>query len=121
MGVRSLSGWVRSTMRTSPVARASIRFASAVVGTGCSLVVSMAAEGLLEPVRADVGIDLGVDDHGAAGVVEPRPQELEVGDAAGCDALAARGAGEGGEVGVGELGQVDGVAHRAEVVDLGSV
>jgi hypothetical protein len=81
-----------------PVARASIRFASAVVGTDCSSVVSLGAEGFLEPFRADVGIDLGVDDHRAVAPLQPGAQELEVGDAARGDALAAGGARERSEV-----------------------
>ena len=67
--------------------------------------------------RRCVGIDLGVDQTGrvvAGGA--PRSQSLERGqvlDRADHDALGADGPGHRGEVGVGELRQVDRVAHAA--------
>ena len=76
-GVRSLSGWVRSTTRTSPEASARDE-----IGEQGMRLISVAAEGLLEPFGADVGVDLRVEHQRAVAVREPVAHAVEVLDAA---------------------------------------
>src|SRR5262245_41541142 len=102
--------------RTAPDARPDARSASTVM-----VVLLSSSEGLLEPFRADVGVDLGVDHQWAVAAPQPRADAFEVVDPADRQAVAARGLREGLEVAVGELGEVDGLALRPEVVDLGAV
>src|SRR5262245_6716098 len=107
-GVVSLSGCVRSTTRTEPSVSAA---ASCSVATKC----------LLQPFGTDVGVDFGVQDERAVALGEPLAHVLQIGGAAGGDAAAAGGFGERGEVRGRELRELDGDAHRAEVVDLRAV
>ena len=66
-------------------------------------------------------VDLGVEHEGPSGAASQsrRPSRSSSERAVRPWQPAARA--ERGEVGVGELGEVDGLAHRAEVVDLGAV
>ena len=80
----------------------------AVVDMGSSGRWRVSAEGLLEPFRDDVGVDLRVDEQRPVAALEPRGDGLEVRERADDDALGAGAAGDRGEVGVGELDGLDG-------------
>src|SRR5262245_24323583 len=114
-GVFSLSGCVRSTTRTAPDARAARTSSRGLVDvamaepypppTAVAPPASVAAEGLLEPLGDDVGVDLRVDHQRAVALLRPLAHRGQVGRAARGHADAARGDGERGEVGVGELSE----------------
>src|SRR3954468_17904354 len=110
-GVVSLSGCVRSTTRTSPLASAAARLVRVSVATKC----------LLQPFGTDVGVDFGVQYERAVAVFEPGANAFEVVRGAGGDAGAARRFGQRGEVRGRKLRELDRYAHRAEVVDFGAV
>src|SRR4051812_31832182 len=102
-GVLSDSGCVRSMTFT----RSSASAAMSSVTTEC----------LLQPFGTDVGIDFGVEHHGALGVLQPLAHGVEVVR----HALAAGRAGERGEVRRRELRELDRPAQRPEVMHLGAV
>ena len=126
IGVVSLSGWERSTTSTSPLARAASNALTDPDTESPSVTALVRAECFLEPRRDDVRLDLCVDHDRAGGRAGSAPREpvrerCEIAGGAHRDGLGADGPADRGEVGIGELGQVDGVAQRPEVVHLGAV
>ena len=111
-GVVSLSGCVRSTTRTEP--------SPSAVASGVE-VVQWPRNASSSHSAQMSGSTLGVQHERAVAVAShsrtpSRSSTLRDGEAA-----AARRLGERGEVGGRELGELDGDAHRPEVVDLGAV
>src|SRR3954462_6060861 len=96
-GVLSLSGWVRSTTSTSPLARAETRPATASDMRASSWrACSVGAEGLFQPVRADGGIDLRAAKRRPAA---PREPVLDGGQLVGASHRQRLGAGAAGDAG----------------------
>src|ERR1700756_4078020 len=132
-GVDSVSGCGRATISTLPPASDPRGAATVLVSmldmSGVSLWerggsaapdggASAGAEGLLEPLRADRRIHLHVEDQRSVGGDQPLLDDGQVLGAPDGGGLRAGGAGDRGEVGVGEADERYVVAHRREVVDL---
>src|SRR4051794_37227935 len=113
-GVDSDSGWGRATTLSDPSARAS---STGFEGMGLSLV----SEGVGEPVGADRGVDLRVDEQRPGSAPDPvgdRAEVVETADGDGRDTERGR---HGGQVGGREADRLCAVTLRAEVVDLRAV
>src|SRR4051794_17150704 len=98
-GVRSLSGWVRATTRAAPEARAAGVSARGAVDVAMPATVraSVPPERLLEPLGADVGVDLRVEHQRALALLDPRAHCGQICGAAGGHSDTAGGHGERGE------------------------
>ena len=119
-GVRSLSGWVRSTTRDGARRQGVDEVGERGHAVRSSSVSVRNASSSQSPQI--VGIDLRVE-HERAGRAR-RATRAAAARSSSERAVRPRqpaASRERGEVGVGELREVDGLAHRAEVVDLGAV